>query len=85
MYKGPLLPLNKEQMLLKECGYRAAKAREVGWIFHNSQKAALLGRKMSETILAPLPGVQETDRQAGRQRDRALSSWESATARQPHS
>lgn len=54
-------------MLLKEWGYRAAKAWEVGWTFHTSQKAVLLGRKTSEIILAPLPGVQETDGQADRE------------------
>ena len=64
MSKGPFLLLNVEHMLLKRCGHRAAEVWEAGWTFHNFQKAALLGRKTSETVLAPLPGVRETDRQS---------------------
>ena len=66
-WKQKLVLLNVEHMLLKACGHRAAEVWEAGWTFHNSQKAALLGRKTSEAILAPLPGVRETDRQADRQ------------------
>ena len=75
-------------MLLKEPSPSEAEAQELGWTFRGSQhllpsswtfcgsrqEVLFGGETMSESLLILAPGV-----------DSALSSWEPATARLPHS